>query len=135
MYIPTATSLLMRKSRVCSNPPQSVLTKILGNSTSVYKPPAQKELKRSDVIVTSSQKRQELREKQQLKDEMAKKKAKRAEDMARKKAEKAELKKKKEELKDQKEELKAKMNAKPSKPSKETGFLYDVSLMCFHFTQ
>ena len=44
-YIPSATSILMRKSRVCTNPPQSILTKILGNSTSVYTPPVRNELK------------------------------------------------------------------------------------------
>ncbi len=66
----------MKKSRVCLNAPRSMILKILGNSSSSYKPPSvKKTLQLKDVLVTSSARRKELKEKQAIKDEKAEKKA------------------------------------------------------------
>ncbi len=70
------TAIQMKKSRVCLNAPRSIILKILGNSSSSYKPPSvKKTLQLKDVLVTGSARRKELKEKQVIKDEKAKKKS------------------------------------------------------------
>ncbi len=65
----------MKKSRVCLNAPRSIILKILGNSSSSYKPPSvMKTLQLKNVLVTGSAQRKELKEKQAIKDEKATKK-------------------------------------------------------------
>ena len=58
--------------------PRSILSKILGNTCCKSKKPVVKKLQRKDVLITSAERRQEIKEKQRERDEKAKKKVENA---------------------------------------------------------
>ncbi len=71
--------------------PRSIISKILGNacSTSKVKPPIKKNLQRKDVLITGSERREELKQKQKEKEEKQREKEEKAKRKAQKAAEKA----------------------------------------------